>query len=425
MISLRVFIFVAVLAVRVRSGSIVLDSQWFEQSNYQISKKALHHTGYRRDQVARYNMTLKFCEANFEDFDLESNIVCQYDVFPVDKKTTATLHSVQTTEDNLLRCTGDPPSLVYIANISDANNRVDVSIDKSKFNNTLDIEVYRFCIANNVVELFGDEYQSMFLSETVIDLNFVKDGGFIIGFDVNGVNMGGAGYDEGETNPGGAGVEDGNLGEGGAGTDREDEIFEVLAYQCDTDTYEANNQPIAQGNDVGICVETQDFNVLMNQIESLLLVQLRSADDSISSSPIQDFLTNAVTATRCDLANSDGQPNSKCFIRTSMLTKFFGEQVPMPVGAGGNAEILILNDGIARRALANINYNTEVAMKRSGHRSLQRPDTQLAQYTVLINLIDGGVASRSRTGGVSGNTKLTISSTIFYGVTLVWILLWF
>jgi len=422
MISMNRTIFIILAAIRATSSkAVLLSGESSEQINSKITNDdAREVTLHRRGQVGTYNMTLDYCEANLDDFDASNNIACKYDVFPSGKTTTANLYGVTILDDNYVKCEGDPPSLVSLSEVSDTNDRVEISIDKSQFNNTLDIEFYRFCVSNNVVELLGDEYFSMFIKETVIDLTFNKDGGIVFGVDVMGTNLGGAGYDEGETLPGGAGVEDGNLGEGGAGTDREAILYEVISYQCDTETYAASDELISQGSNVGLCVETQDENVLMNQIESLLMVQLSSTNDTVTSTPISDFQGNAVTATRCDLANFDGQPNSKCFIQTSMLTKFFGDAIPRPVGAGGQAEIIILNNGFGRRAMANINFDHESVVAKSKNRILQRPDTQLTKYTVLLNLFGAG---RSR-GAASGVPYRAINRSLYSGISLVWVVLW-
>mmetsp|Transcript_13174 Transcript_13174/g.16069 ORF Transcript_13174/g.16069 Transcript_13174/m.16069 type:complete len:299 (+) Transcript_13174:75-971(+) len=103
--------------------------------------------------------------------------------------------------------------------------------------------------------------------------------------------------------------------------------YTVSTYQCNlTPPHQQTSDIIYQGDNLGICMETLFNDTYIDSVMELRLVQDDGAGGTYETSPISGGVDNVITASTCGLENRDGEPNSKCFIETAMLSKFYNSQ---------------------------------------------------------------------------------------------------
>lgn len=104
--------------------------------------------------------------------------------------------------------------------------------------------------------------------------------------------------------------------------------FNVFAYQCAIEyPHERVDDIIYPGDNLGICVETRHPETYIDGIRDLELLQNDGFGGIFSTDPILAESNNAMTASDCTLENNIGKENSKCFIKTSMISVFFESEL--------------------------------------------------------------------------------------------------
>jgi len=126
--------------------------------------------------------------------------------------------------------------------------------------------------------------------------------------------------------------------------------FDVFAYQCDVQfPHGPVDDIIYQGDHLGICVETRHPETYIDGIRDLELLQNDGFGGIFSSDPILAEIDNVMTDYDCTLENNIGKENSKCFIKTSMISSFFESE--LIVNVTGEVDLRISKNQTETREL--------------------------------------------------------------------------
>mmetsp|Transcript_52981 Transcript_52981/g.53405 ORF Transcript_52981/g.53405 Transcript_52981/m.53405 type:complete len:455 (-) Transcript_52981:183-1547(-) len=275
----------------------------------------------------------------------------------------------------------DPQGTNSIHNVvaADGEFHTDIDIDRSKFENGGDDETFHFCMRHDVLEDLGDgSLTSLYFMQTFITVKFFLNGSF----ELNADSDGRVGEDDDVVYTGDDDVlfptDDGIVGEDDGGNDFNDKLFDddgdgpgggggvnvtenltnsevfdefnktysVFAYQCALESPHAQvDDIIYQGDNLGVCVETLFRDTFIADVIDLELIQ--SNGDGVgglyTTNPVDTRIANVVTEFNCDQPSRIGEPNSKCFIKTAMLSQFFITQ--LVVNATGEVDLKIRSTG--------------------------------------------------------------------------------
>ena len=163
--------------------------------------------------------------------------------------------------------------------------------------------------------------------------------------------------------------------------------YYVEAYQCDTDTGTAleDPEPLSQGSELSICIKTNGTDVGLTDIKQLNLKQ----DGGESINAILDSTGNGLTDWSCEA--------QMCSARTMLVSSFFAKESPNNVNVTG---VVIMSFG-SRRQLVQIapTRSLESSSKNAADFQLEllldKPESDLD-----LGVIDGVLTKREK-GGMS------------------------
>lgn len=354
----------------------------------------------RRAAVADYVLTWEGCDKALGDISAadKPNIFCKYDMLPATQTYKAELFGWSGTEGDA--CAGTaPPMVAFVGQTSgmytstalaaddpqgtnsvhpattDGQFFTDIDIDRNEFLNGGGEETFHFCIRHDVMEDLDQDNTpetSLYFMKTFITVRFFLDGSFELNADSEGtvganddvVYTGDddvlfppsddqfVGQDDGNTNfnddlfdddegPGtGGGI---NVTENVTASEVFDEFnktYSVFAYQCEVDPpHNQTDRIIYQGDNLGVCVETLFRDTQIDGVNNLQLVQDNNAGGEYTTKPVDNGADNVVTESTCALDSRIGEDNSKCFIKTAMLSQFYVTQ--NIVNATGDVDLKI------------------------------------------------------------------------------------
>jgi len=244
----------------------------------------------------------------------------------------------------------------------------DIDINRANFTSGGDAETFHFCIRHDVMESLttgGANDTSLYFMKTFITVKFLLDGSFELNADSKGSlldgdddnvytgdddvlfdDKGNDNFIDDATNGGGVNVTE-NLTASEV-FDEFNKTYSVFAYQCSLDADANPPHPpvddiIYQGDNLGICVETLFKDTFILSVKDLLLEQDNGKGGTYSTKPVEGGDENVVTESNCDLKNRLGETQSKCFIKTAMLSQFFITQ--LIVNATGEVDLKIRPTG--------------------------------------------------------------------------------
>jgi len=360
-------------------------------------------TAHRRAAVEDYLLTWDGCDKALGDISgaSKANIFCDYTIAPIGNQYKVEyfgwsgtkgdpcegLGAVQasfTDVGSVLSgqtayvsdVTGDPQGTNIIHDVDPANGEfhTDIDIDRSKFLNGGDDETFHFCMRHDVLEDLGDgTLTSLYFMKTFITVKFFLDGSFELNADSEGRvdanddvvytgdddvlfpsddNIVGNDDKRGDDFNGDLFKDDDPSGGGGINVtenltasevfDEFNKTYSVFAYQCALEPPHAQvDDIIYQGDNLGVCVETLFRDTYIADVIDLELIQ--SNGDGIgglyTTKPVDATTANVVTEKNCDQTSRIDQLNSKCFIKTAMLSQFFITQ--LIVNATGEVDLKI------------------------------------------------------------------------------------
>jgi len=412
----------------------------------------------RRAAVADYELTWDGCNKALGDISAKDkpNVFCDYTILPADETYQVELFGWSGVKGEDCNNT-KPDSIEFVATNetifkSDANSNphgtnfkhsslvaadgqfhTDIDIDRNEFLNEGQEETIHFCMRHDVLEdLDGDNIfeTSLYFVKTFITVRFKFDGNYTLDSDSDKS----LGADDDVVYTGDDDVlfpnDDLDIGEDDGGNNFSDDLFEdddpsnggginvtenttlsevfdafnktysVFAYQCQVNSpYLQTDEIVYQGDNLGVCVETLFRDTFIEKVLELELVQDNNEGGFYNTKPVTGGVANVVTETDCTLNNRIGADNSKCFIKTAMLSQFFITQ--LIVNATGEVELLI------RTSPTNNRHLTE-------YRALQGDRNSEGAYSVSTR-----VAMVDALGDVE---ELSVSSTtrheIGYGFML-------
>jgi len=319
----------------------------------------------------------------------------------------------------------------------------DIDIDRNEFSNGGQEETFHFCIRHDVLEDLdnsGTADTSLYFMKTFITVRFFLDGTFELNADSEGklgedddeVYTGDddvlfpgddktvIGEDDGTDNfndqlftdddaPGGGGGI--NVTENVTASEVFDEFnktYSVFAYQCEVESpHDQTDEIIYQGDNLGICVETLFRDTYINEVKELSLVQDNNAGGTYDTQPVTGSTANVVTEYSCDFDSRIGEPKSKCFIKTAMLSQFYITQ--LIVNATGEVDLLIRLDATNPPSSGNVRRLEE-------SRNLQGLDGSYVVSTVVGER--GGVEAKSNTE-VSSALNVAVGYCLMLGTVLL------
>jgi len=435
------------------------------------SSATVRHNGSRRAAVADYLLTWEGCDKALGDISAaeNSNIFCNYIITPNDDVYQAQLFGWSGVEGE--ECAGSPPPMVdftggtfggttvdptnpYTATANDdpqLTNQfhptlgagefyTDIDIDRNQFQNGGQEETFHFCIRHDVMEDLdndGTSETSLYFMKTFITVRFFLDGTFELNADSEGKigdddevytgdddvlfpgNDNILGNDDGTTefNDNLFGDDDPSNGGGVNVTENTtaSEVFDdfnktysVFAYQCEVESpHDQTDRIIYQGDNLGICVETLFRDTLINEVKELELVQDNNAGGLYSTKPVTGSVDNVVTESSCDFDSRIGEPQSKCFIKTAMLSQFYITQ--LVVNATGEVDLLIRTTATNPSSSGNVRRLEE-------RRSLQGLDGSYVVSTVVG--VRDGVEANSDTE-VSGSFNSAVGYCLMISTLLL------
>lgn len=352
----------------------------------------------RRAAVSDYVLNWDGCDKALGDISAadQPNIFCDYTILPSDDTYRAELFGWTGTKGDA--CEGAKPAMVdftggpanpFTANPNEdpqgTNNRhagitpgngefhTDIDIDRNEFQNGGGEETFHFCIRHDVLEDLNEDgisETSMYFLKTFITVKFFLDGSF----ELNADSEGKLGVDDDVVYTGDDDVlfpgNDDIVGQDDDGKDFNDKLFtgddpsnggginvtenltasevfdefnktySVFAYQCEvTSPHNQTDEIIYQGDNLGICVETLFRDTFIANVLELELIQDDANGGLYTTQPVDGGSPNVVTETDCTLESRINEDNSKCFIKTAMLSQFFITQ--LVVNATGEVDLKI------------------------------------------------------------------------------------
>eukprot|EP00592_Proboscia_alata_P000468 CAMPEP_0194369604 /NCGR_PEP_ID=MMETSP0174-20130528/17919_1 /TAXON_ID=216777 /ORGANISM="Proboscia alata, Strain PI-D3" /LENGTH=442 /DNA_ID=CAMNT_0039146649 /DNA_START=91 /DNA_END=1419 /DNA_ORIENTATION=+ len=363
----------------------------------------------RRAAVLDYVLTWDGCNKALGDISAadKPNIFCDYTILPFDDTYKVELFGWSGIPGE--PCAGTKPDSVAFVGItdtvfdadvtldphgtdgqhtslvaSDGEFHTDIDIDRNEFLNGGDEETIHFCMRHDIMEdLDGDSISetSLYFMKTFITVRFFLDGSFELNADSEGrvganddvvytgdddvlfpndnldigVDDGGSNFNDNlfvnddPTNGGGVNVtENTTLSEV---FDEFNKTYSVFAYQCDlTFPHAQTDDIIYQGDNLGICVETLFRDTFIADVLEVELLQDNNDGGLYTTKPVTGGNPNVVTETDCTLDSRIEEDNSKCFIKTAMLSQFFITQ--LIVNATGEVDLKIRTTPTNNRRLA-------------------------------------------------------------------------
>lgn len=376
----------------------------------------------RRAAVEDYLISFAGCERDLDtisDVDI-ANVKCNYNSFPSDATYSADIYgwtgvrgddcTSALVKPDSVGLTGNGANITLTGASTNGTFSTGVDIDRQFFDQTDGPEeTIHLCIRFNLlIDLTGgsNPVTSIYFLKTFLTIRFLLDGSFELNADSKGPV--GPGYDDDKfsgdddtfelddaiddpRNGGGINVSE-NLTE----SETEDEfskLYSVFAYQCALDfPHDAVDDIIYQGDLLGVCVETLFPDTFISSVLRLTLIQDDGLGSILSTSPVSFGQDNVVTSSICTIDNRIGNDNSKCFIKTSMLSMFFVSQ--NIVNATGEVDLLIRTDSTVGRKLDTTS------------RGLQ---SIISKYIVQTKVGEGLGASASGNGAKSGSMLNVLS----------------
>jgi len=301
-------------------------------------------------------------------------------------------------------------------------------------------ETFHFCIRHDVLEdLDSDNVAeaSLYFLKTFITVRFFLDGTFELNADAEGKigdddevytgdddvlfpgNDNIVGEDDDANNfndnlfvdddpSNGGGI---NVTENTTASEVFDEFnktYSVFAYQCEVESpHVPTDRIIYQGDNLGVCVETLFRDTEIVEVISLELIQDDGNGDTYNTKPVDNRADNVVTESSCNFDSRIGEPNSKCFIKTAMLSQFYITQ--LVVNATGEVDLRIRTTATNPPSSGNVRRLEE-------SRHLQGLD---GSYVVSTVVGERDVVEANSNTDVSGALNVAVGYCLMFGAVLL------